>query len=299
VSVDGETILTGRVEAVAPTVSAADRIINVQGRSLTGALIDCSIEGVGYQFQGLSLLAIAQKLCGPFGVDVVSVAGSGPEFKTARGAGTIAEAVEALKDSRAEPGQTVFGFLNSIAVDAGLLLTCDVKGRLVMTKITPASVPVASLVEGAGGVMEVSGTYDGTARFSRYKVLQQQDGANAIAGTADDGGVPIYRPKVEVGSSVNAVSVSNTATWQRALALAGSVGVTVQMSGWRTPAGQLWTPGQVVTLKAPGAFIMRDTAFVVAEATLTLDTSDGRTTGLRLVLPSTYSGILPGGYPWD
>jgi prophage tail gpP-like protein len=298
VEIDSDLVLTGRLEAVSPSVNGSDRTIGVQGRSLTGVLVDCSIEGVGYQFQGLSLLAIAKKLAQPFGVEVLSVAGSGPAFKTARGAVTVAEAEAALKDARAEPGQAVFGYLSKIATSAGLLLTCDVKGRLVITKVQPGAAPVAALVEGTGAVMNVDSSFDGTARFSRYKVLQQQDGAPGISGSADDSGVPIYRPRVDTGAEGNSADIRKAAEWARALGLAGAVSVSVGLDGWRTPAGELWTPGQVVTLHAPGAFIMRETSFVVAEATLSLDASQGRTSALRLVLPETYSGTMPAGYPW-
>jgi prophage tail gpP-like protein len=298
VTIDGELILTGRVEAVAPSISASDRAINVQGRSLTGALVDCSIDGAGFQFQGLSLKAIADKLAGPFGVAVVSTVGSGPAFKTAKGSTSLAEAEKALKDARAEPGTGVFDYLNKIARDAGLLLSCDVQGRLVITKIQPGAVPVASLVEGMGQVLTVEASFDGTKRFSRYKVLQQQDGATSIVGVADDSAVGVYRPKVDTGAEGEASDINKAAAWRRALGLAGAVTVGVKLSGWRTPAGSVWTPGMVVTLKAPGAFVMRDAAFVVAEATLSLDASQGRTSSLRLVLPETYSGGMPATEPW-
>lgn len=281
VKIDGELVLTGRVESVAPTTSAGDRAINVQGRSLTGALVDCAIDGVGFQFDGLTLAAIARRVAAPFGLAVVA------EQDSAK-----------IGEARATPGQGAFDFLNQLAQDAGLLLDKDAEGRLLIRKIQPGAAPVAALIEGASPVIDVAGSYDGTQRFSRYKVLQQQDGEPGIVGAVDDAGVPVYRPTVQAGAEGDAKAVTAAAEWRRALALAGSVGLTATVSGWRNPAGRLWMPGEAVTVLAPGAFILRETAFIIAEATLALDSSQGRTTALRLVLPATYSGQLPEVYPW-
>ncbi len=282
VSIDDEMILTGQIEAVSPATTATDRTINVQGRSLTGPLVECGIDGVGYQFAGLSLLTIAQRLCKPFGIEAMCVGVNCPP----------------LKEATADPGESPFSFLNRLAQDAGLLLTCDAMGRLIITKINPTGTPVSSLIEGTGLLMAVNGSYDGTQRHSLYKVLQQQDGTPGITGKATDSGVKVYRPKVETGSESDAADVNKSAAWKRALALAGSVGISATMSGWRTPSGKLWTPGDIVTMQAPGAFIFTETPLVIAEATLTLDTSQGRTAGLRLVLPATYTGEMPRSYPW-
>jgi prophage tail gpP-like protein len=281
VSIDGDLLLTGRVEAVTATVNASDRAVNVQGRSLTGSLVDCAIDIGRFQFDGLTLGAIARQVCQPFGVTVVVGTDSAK-----------------ITEARAEPGDTPFAFMTRLAQDAGLLLTCDAQGRLVIDKVKAKGTPVAALVEGQGQVMSVSGSYDGTQRFSRYKVLQQQDGAPAITGTAEDKGVGIYRPSIDTGGEGDAKNVKQSVEWRRALALAGSIGMNVSLSGWRTPGGALWAPGQVVTLKAPGAYIISEAPFVVAEATLALDTSQGRTSSLGLVLPATYSGEVPGSYPW-
>jgi len=297
VNIDGELVLTGTIESVAPSITESDRVINVQGRSKTGVLVDCAIDGQGFQFAGLSLLTIAQKLSKPFGIEALGVLG--PSLKTATTASTIAEASKALKDAKADPGQVVFEFLNKIAQDSGLLLTSNVKGNLVITKIQPGAAPIASLLEGYSGFMSASATYNGAGRFSRYKVLQQQDGAPGISGTADDAGVKVYRPSVSVGAESDAKDVKKAAQWRRAMALAGSVSVSVKVTGWRAPNGTIWTPGNVVTLLSASAFILKETTFIIAGATLTLDASQGRTTDLRLVLPATYSGEMPGSYPWE
>jgi len=280
--IDDEKILTGRIESVSPSISASDRMINVQGRSLTGSLVDCSIDGQGFNFKGLSLSQIAKKLCSPFSVSVVS----------------ISEAELPLMVANASPGQSVFDFLNQLAKDLSLLLTCNADGNLVITKVLPGGKPVDAIIEGERKLLSANGSFDGTKIFSAYKVLMQQDGKNDIMGKALDGSIPIYRPLTSTGSDADAKDVQKSAEWKRALAISGAVGLSVTMAGWRTSNGLLWSPGQVVTLKAPGAFILKESPFLISEASLTLDTSQGKTSALKLVLPATYSGKLPEVYPW-
>jgi prophage tail gpP-like protein len=281
VKIDNELILTGTIEAPAFETSAGVRAVTVQGRSLTGPLVECSIDGVGYQFDGLTLATIAKKVCQPFGVQILAQSDS-----------------QKIKEARAEPGESVFEFLGRLASNAGLLLTCDAFGKLVLAKIQPKSAPIASLVEGRGNLLSVSSGYDGTKRHSIYKILQQQDGTPGISGKAVDSGVRVYRPKTQAGSDSNAADIKKAAAWARALALAESVQISATLTGWRSPSGALWKPGSLVTMQAPGAFILRDTALMIAEATLSLDTSNGLTTTLRLVLPATYTGEMPEVYPW-
>lgn len=280
VKIGGDLVLTGRIESVDTEVSADDSTVSVQGRSLTGSLIDCSIDIGKYNFNGLKLSAIARTICQPFGISV-----------DAQYDKTIAEAT-------AEPGQGAFEFLNRLAQDIGCLLTCDSAGKLVIRKYTAPPAPVASLSIGAGSLLSASASYDGTKRFSRYKLLQQQDGKPDLKGIADDSGISAYRPLVSTGADGNATEIQDAAKWRRALSLAESVVVSASVDGWRMDNGDLWEPGLAVTLKAPGCFISKDTVFLIAETDQKLTAGD-MSTDMRLILPATYSGQMPGAYPWD
>jgi len=286
VKIDGELLLTGRVESVAASMEAESRMLNVQGRSMTGALIDCAIDGVGYEFSGLSLRKIAEKVCGPFGVQVIT-AGPG-----------AAAADKAIGEARAEPGAGAFAFLSSLAASMGALLKPDAEGRLVIAKPDPSAAPVAAIVEGSSALLAVDATFDGTRRWSSYKVLLQQDGVEGIVGTARDQKVGAYRPRIDTNLQGPATEAKASAEWARALALAESIQVSATVSGWRGPSGALWAPGQIVTLQAPSVFIASEMPFMIAGVDLTLD-NNGRTASLRLVLPATYTGQTPGSYPWD
>jgi prophage tail gpP-like protein len=281
VKIDGELIVTGRIEKVSPAISAGDRAINVQGRSLTGIIADCAHAVGRYQYDGLALSTIAKQVCSPFGVSVSAFNATNP-----------------IKEARCEPGQKAFEFLNRLAQDVGLLLTDNEKGELVIRRVTGTGAPVAAIVEGARGVLSVSADYDGTKRYSTLKVLQQQDGSASLSGVANDTGVSIYRPNIETGSESDAKNLTDAAAWRRALSLAGCITIGVEIAGWRHPGGGLWDAGQIVTLRSPGAFILNETPMLISDVSLTLDAQAGRKTGLALVLPGTYSGTMPEVEPW-
>lgn len=280
VKIDSELVLTGRIELVAPEVSARSRTINVQGRSLTGALIESSIDIGKGEFKGLTLAGIAREICKPHGIEVSA------KFDTSE-----------IKAAIPETGQTGFEFLAGLARSYGLLITCDARGRLVIDHVTSAAITVASLAEGDGVLMGATASYDGTQRFSKHKALAQSEGVSTYEGEAEDSGVGIYRPRVAI-ADCEPGALKAAAEWARSLALSSSCQIAASVSGWRHPGGGLWAPGQAVTLKAPGAFILAESRFLIAEASLSLDTSGGRVSTLRLVFPETYRGAMPGSYPW-
>ncbi|KKN61471.1 hypothetical protein LCGC14_0521260, partial [marine sediment metagenome] len=253
------------------------------GRSITGAIVDCSVDGSGFEFAGHTLGTIAKWLCDLYGVTVEF-----PDGDTTK-----------IDETRAEPGETVFKFLNRLAQGKGMLLSADGDGKLIIRRSNPAGKPVAAIVEGESPYLGGSSSYDGTKRFSRYKVFLQQDGDPGIVGTVEDLGVPIYRPKVEVGTDADGKDAETAAAWRRTMALAEAVGLSVTISDWRTPGGQLWNKGDPITLYAPSLMVYRESPFMVAGVKLRIDETEGRVADLRLVLPQTYTTDMPEAYPWD
>lgn len=280
VNIDNDRILSGTLEQFTASISESEKSINIQGRSFTGILIDCSIYNIGYQFDGLKISEIAKTLCSPFGISVI-----------------VNDDSAVIAEARATPGQTVYEFLNQLASDNGLLLSNDARGNLVIGKYEKGK-SVDTIIEGESRLISASGTYDSTNRFSIYQVLQQQDGNNDISEIAEDENIIKYRPKVISGSSGNSENIEETAKWARALGLAKNVNIEIGLSGWRTTSGKLWDPGDTVILKSPGALIKKESEFIISRVSLKCDVSSGKTTDLTLVLPETFSGELPRIFPW-
>lgn len=309
---DDEILITGRIEKVSPEISADDRTINIQGRSLGGVLMDCSIEGK-LERSGLALSTIARELCNPFGIEVRADNDTNP-----------------LETARAEYGQTPEDFLRSLASPRRLFLNSSYDGKLVISwgPTLAKKEPVAALVEGEPPLLSVSTDFDGQKRFSRYSVATQYAGEPNIGATETDGslieailaafqkkptepeqlqsvttlisntGIPIYRPKLVTASDMDA-NPSLVAAKARTEAFTSSVAISCKLAGWRRPDGKRWAERQMITLRAPSAMLYKERRYLVAGVTLRMDANNGRTTDMRLVFPEIYEGKTPEVLPWD
>jgi prophage tail gpP-like protein len=307
--IGNDLYLTGRLDRVGPKLDAKDRSINVQGRSLTGQLADCSHRG-DLEFSNLALSTICRKVCAPFGVAV-----------------RADNDTDAIPEARAEYGQGAADFLNSLAAPHNMLLNCSYWGELVLTwgAALINRTPGARLREGEYPVESVESDFDSTKRFSRYEVATQFAGYPDIVDVALDSSVSVYRPHLQAAAEAAAspddaealaaldaeggkgetaaqarskAAKARTASRLRVAALAESCSVTVGVAGWRRPDGKRWAERQTVTLYAPSAMIYHEVPWLIAGVTLKLDVSGGRSTMLRLVLPETYSGSIPKDTPW-
>lgn len=303
ITIDGEPVLTGRVESVEAESSAEDRVIKVQGRSLTAPLVDCGIDG-DLEFSGLTLAGVCKKVCGPFGISVR------PDNDT-----------DNIESATAQWGQSAFDFLNTLAAPHNFFLNSSYDGKLVLTAAASmVNRPVvASLREGEGLLKSVSTKNDGTKRFSVYKMATQFAGVpDGQIGEARDPTVTIYRPRLEVAGEINfkpAKSAAQalkaekaedfaddpdvTAARARTVAFASSFEAHAVVIGWRAPNGQRWHERQMVTLYAPGAMLSREMRYIIAGVTFKLSPSDGETVDMRLMLPELYAGGMPKVLPWD
>ncbi len=288
VRLDDELLITGRVDKVSASVGAGERMLTVEGRSLTAALVDCS-HADKPEYSALFLSTIAKQACKPFGLLVRA----------------DADSRAAIEIARPEYGQTPADFLGSLAAPRNLLLNSSYDGKLVISSATAITkrAAVAALVEGEQPLLNVSASFDGSRRFSLYRVATQFAGASDKAGEAADSGVPIYRPRfsaVADADSDSATETGLTATARRArtAGYASAVAVSCTLAGWRRPDGARWAERQAVTLKAPGAMLPTEARYIIAGCTLKLE-EGGQTTDLRLVLPELYAGQMPEAEPWE
>ena len=281
VYLDNDLVLTGIIDKVEPKLSAGDRTLTVSGRSLAGKIIDCSIDGpLEYNFKFLADLAI--NLCAPFGITV-----RWPNNRPIEGA-------------RATYGQTVYELLNSLAAPANLMLYSDEKGQLIISwaKWLKNVASSAALVEGESPLLSVAASFDSSQRFSKYKAATQYGGESNIEGVANDSGVPISRPHLVIVGDAD-TDPGQTASRQRTRAIASALAISASVTGWRNSNGQMWVKGQAVTLKAPSVMLYKEAKYSIVGATMRIDTSQGKVTDLRLMLPEILGGETPQVIPWE
>lgn len=272
----GDTVVCrGHVERCDAAYDATSRSVTLQGRSLTGDLVDCSVLHPSGQWRGASVRTIAAELVAPYGVELVC------------------EDTTTVPRFAAEWGEPVADALHRLARLRGHVLTDDTQGRLVLGPLVTASAETA--LELGGNILAGQGSFDGSGRYSVVRVqgARLPSGADAglptvqVEGSATDPTVTRRRELVIPGdAALTPELASRRALWEQAsrAARATALGYTVQ--GWRQrPGGALWAPGLLV--QVCDRLLGVDAQFVVSELTHSLD-ANGSITTLALASPAAW-----------
>ena len=277
---DGKTIVTGYFEKLSFSTSASGRRLNVQGRSASGTIMDWSA-GPPFQLENLSFNDVSRKLSQAIFSDweagVVFVKNDTPPI----GQVTI------------KPGETMFKVMSTLASGHGLWARPTAEGRLEYLKFDSKRASVATLFEGISPVKTITSDHDVTKRFQKYMVLYTADGETYQAEESDyqDLGLAVRgRTISELGQQTN--GIYKAAEFARSRAVINSYVATIEVDGWHYN-GTLWNPGDIITVKAPGAFILKATRLIIVRVTYKNDESAGQSCLLDLGIPEVYDGTAP------
>lgn len=236
-----DLVLTGYVDRYVPVVGPGRHEVRVIGRSKCQDIVDCSAVIHGAQISAASALALAQKLCAPFGVQVKSLAGPGPT----------------IPQFNVNLGETVYEIIERVARYSALLAYDDADGNLVLSRV--GSTSMASGFALPGNIEEASASFSMDQRFSEYiaaimsvdKLSDIGEGGN-VQGVAKDPGVPRYRPRIVVSEQFqNGQSLAlQRARWEAARRRGRSQAITLTCDAWRDAAGALWAPNSLAPIWA-------------------------------------------------
>lgn len=276
---DGETVISGFVDELMPQFDARQHGLTVVGRDATGDLVDCSAIAKSGQWQGRTLLQVAQDLTQPFGIEVVAETPVGAPFVTA-----------ALQE-----GETVFEALERAARMRGVLLVSDGQGRLIITRASKQTI-AAALVQGEN-ILRGNATFSLRDRFSKYICKGQNAGsdfttpeqsAQPLSKSAQDGGVLRYRPLLIVAETLaDGKSLGDRALWEAAVRLGRSARPVLTVQGWRHAEG-LWKPNRLVRVQAP--YFQMDREMLIVSVAYRIG-EQGTTTDIELCRPEAFELI--------
>ncbi len=298
IAIDGETLMTGYVDEVAPRLDADTHRIHVVGRSKTQDLIDCRPDVAGGQFAGYSLAAIARTITGLFNIGL---------FDYSDGLADNTFSTVAIQRS-----ETAFGFLERLGRLSGVLLSDDVNGNLVLTTAGTTRAPGA--IRMGQNALSMSARLAGRDRFSQYIVKAQTPIGGGTVGGIDwsglggtpaptpalaptvnvnakavalDAGVPRFRPRVYVAEgALQGAALQTRANWLAARSFGLGTVAEVVLAGWRQQNGALWTPNQIIAVDLPPLGVNQD--LLIIQVVFALD-QRGRTTELRLAPISAFT----------
>ncbi|EAM1626125.1 baseplate protein, partial [Salmonella enterica] len=276
VLIGDELVITGWVEATPVRYDARSVSTGIAGRSLTADLIDCAAEPT--QFNGRSLVQIAQALAAPFGIEVVnSGAPSG-----------------VIPDVQPDHGETVIEVINKILGQQQALAYDDPHGRLVIGGIGSTRAHTA-LVLGEN-ILSCDTEKSIRERFSVYQVAGQRAGndddfgeatTTALRARTEDAFIARYRPMYirQTGQATGAGCIAR-ADFEARQRAARTDETTYLVQGWRQGNGTLWQPNQRVIVFDPVCGF-DNTELLVSEVTFTQD-QNGTMTEIRVGPPDAY-----------
>jgi prophage tail gpP-like protein len=297
-----DKIITGFLEKFDTHHDGNMRRIIVEGRTITGQLVDCALVpgAQGFGFDNMTLVQIAQSVCTPFGITVSNAYDTSPMSVIIDKSETVFQFLNRIAQGKAVNGVIIPGVTKAIAK-----ISCDGLGRLTVLPPYPSGSPVASLIEGQGPYLGGDSLYDTTRRFSQYRIYVEGEKVLIPLGVSIDPVVSLYRPTARQTGDIFGQDPTLLATYEKGIAYLASTTIAVRVAGWRAPltpsqdppAGPVWQKNTLVTLKAPSIRIPTETQFMVCGVTMTMN-DEGKTTLLRLTAPGSYVGQMPAVEPW-
>jgi prophage tail gpP-like protein len=274
VSIGGERIFTGLLYGRGSQSSQGGRRLNLSFNTASVDLVASSLKPP-FEFNNIKIDTLCKKFARALGRDlIVDVNDVGAAFEVAT----------------AQQGESRFSFLQGLAKQRGLLLTCDIDGNLVLTRANIDGQPVATLEENVTpGVIGWNNEFNDRERFNVYRAVADGPFGTEEA-TAQDNSIPRSRFKTISANEANAGDIQAAVDWAKNKTTADALGFELTVADWRNNqnAGKIWEENTIVTVISPTLFIPDGFNFLINRVQYILG-SNGRTTRLSLVPPTSYT----------
>ena len=279
VSIGPDLVISGVIDSVHPEVDKTSHKVIVRGRDKTCDLIDCSIVPSPIELINLDLFTIAQQICKPFGITVISEVDVGAKFSP---------------KFAIQMGETGFDAIDRGCKLRGILPISNSKSNLVLT--TSGANLSDEPLEWGQNVLAANSNFEYTNRFSRYIVQSQNPNAGmaiwhgSARGEFFDHAVKRYRPILlpAEGLASNAIC-KKRAQLEASVRAAKSNILNVTVQGWRqrTSAGTLWQSNYLVPVDIFPLFI--DSTLLIVEVNYTQNNEDGTLCHMKLMRDDAFN----------
>jgi prophage tail gpP-like protein len=275
----GKLILTGYIVNNKFNKSAKSKSIPISGYSKTGLLEDCKIPQSVYpiQFENLSLVEIANKLCNPYGINVIV------DSSVTEEANAIFD-IEAAKET-----DTVKAYLASLCNQKNLSLSHNEKGDLLITRVKANSNPVQFYKNYTNATLDTNGQ----GMFSEVLVMKQSgiDTDNAGEQVIANPFITRFRSSTVIQSSGTDNDTELVAKNVLSKQLQ-NISLSLNTDKITFDNGDLIRPNNIITIQDNELYLFRRTKFFIESVTLRGD-KNSDTASLKCVLPEVYTKETP------
>ena len=289
ISMGGEPVLAGYVDALNSSVTGETKSLSFAGRDNTAALADCTHENEPGEWHNLTVREIVTEICKPFGVHVSAV-----------GLTADSSSADLLYNFRVQPGEKAWTAIDRLLRLRGYLAYSRGDGGLRISRLA-AGDSGGEVIEGANGnVLTSKITWTHVNRHSIYKVRGQAVGGDENWGTlviqpegsALDDGVQRFRPlTVLAEGQIDSASADTRAQWEATYRAAKSASCKVTVQGWkrlqRDGDSKLWAVNETVWTEIPSQGLRQ--RLLIDDLTFRRSNDGGTTTTLNLVRRDAYN----------
>ena len=288
ISLDSDTVLTGRIDSISRTTRKGERSLQLQGRDLAAVLVDCSAPI--FVTRETDLEDIIAKIVRPLGIAKIDIRASGTREKI-----TV------------EPGMSAWDALERVCEQNGCAAWFDPAGTLIVGGPDYSAEPVAELLltldRARTNVLSLEIAEDLTDTYSEVTILGQTHGTESAAGrnalrhtVRNDVLAGVNRPLIVVDSECDSADLAaRRARKTIADAALNALTITAEVRGHRTSGGLVWTPGQRVRLTSEPDGL--DGVYYLVRRTLRGGRESGQRTTLTLKVDGVWLPDLAKGKP--
>ena len=282
VTIGGETIISGYVDAVNMQISGTENGYSVEGRDFTGQLVDCSAIHKTGSWINAKINTIIGDLVAPFKIKAIFTGDLG----------------EAFPRFTIQQSETVFEAIDRACKARGLIATSNFAGELIITdqktKKSKDSLTVGVNIKAASLALKLD------ERFSKYTVKGSLTGddfsaSNSynISASVVDKAINLYRPLIIIAEGqVNKKTAQARANIEASIRAAKASAVDVTVVGWRQSDGRLWDVNYEIPVNIP-QFDLKENMLII-ECAYSLDEGGGKIVNLKLMRDDAFLKIPEG-----
>jgi len=256
VQVSGNTVLTGYVDNVVPSINANGHSIRVSGRGMCADLVDCSAQCPNSQISNANALGIATQLADVYGIKVALA----PNVTN----------LPIVPQINVMLGETAYEIIERVCRYSGVLVYELADGSLYLARSSTDT--MASGIEEGINLESASVENSMAQRYSEIVAVMSAvnnlwdlNSVNAPPFTAVDPNVSRHRQRIiiaEAGELGWNIGVQR-AQWEVARRAGRSKVVRLFVDNWRDVDGNLWEPNKLIDVLIPSLKIAGDQAGTV------------------------------------